>query len=321
LLNSIKDLVDKSKLPALIIWIMEALKFIKKLITMPFNILLTLFEIILNIISNLIKLNIPGAIKEIVNLLKFLVPGIGFIEKILESNIKDDFSNSLIDILKGYKDADMMSNKEKENFDNLLIEIEDKPEETINWFERVGLSGLLDSKPDNKEEYDIWLKNVGLEGLISKEQAKSINLSNNISQNKNETNNNENSNNRKKIKDLSLKELLDKFGPSVPDMLKQFFKIIRMIVTEAFPKFFLDIILGIFKWVICWIFKILPFLGSCNKDSGGFDLEKEILEKANIKLGTEDEIETDINLDERIKSWLVSVGLTDDLLKEINRIV
>jgi hypothetical protein len=109
--------------------------------------------------------------------------------------------------------------------------------------------------------------------------------------------------------------ILNDMVGGVPDLLKEFFKIIKLIMSKAFPQLMFDTVIELFKWVIEQICLALPFLCSGKNKETNQPTTNKVVESTTLDLLIQSSINNESeDLENGIIKWLKSVGLDETIL-------
>jgi len=168
--NDNLNLGSETSIPAFLLWFLDVITFIIRIVFFPINIVLTILEIVLKIIKNLLILNLPGVVEQIIELISFLTPTIGLFKNLIIPIIADDLLSSIFKTIEKYNKLGLNENEEAYNdYKNKLQKdskkIQDEctkkqtDSDTKSWLQEVGVSETIFVTQDGIKK---WLKSVGL---------------------------------------------------------------------------------------------------------------------------------------------------------------
>ncbi|MFW6009210.1 MAG: hypothetical protein ACOCP8_08115, partial [archaeon] len=248
-----------------------------------------------------------------------LIPSIGLFKDMILPKMSP-LATDLIKSMEAYDKAGL--HDKKEEYDKFKSKLSKKAKlGKIKKTEYLKSISINENKFIKNEDIKKWLKSIGISKEFSnKKEYKDfveVNLLDKVllGYTPNEAPIKDDSESQKNFLDelgKNMEQLLNDMEPAIPSLLSQFFKIIKIIISKAFPQFFMDVVMELFKWVLDYIFEAIPFLGNKSNDSSDSKAEKEIKEK--FKDTSQEEKLKDLQMG-GIREWLESIGLDENLAK------
>jgi hypothetical protein len=160
-------------LPGFMSWLTGIVSFMKDLIMLPINLVMTVLETLMDIVKDLLSLNLPGVVSNIISLISFLSPNLSLFQNMIMSGVATSMIESLLDSIEAYNKQGL--NENKDNFDNFVSEMSKKSQKKeaeclakmkeindrkASWLNEIGLSNTIFATQDGIKE---WIKSVGLD--------------------------------------------------------------------------------------------------------------------------------------------------------------